>query len=462
MGQNNGKPMVHMTRDYDYSVHPATQWQWHKQELAEKAMHTEEDVTGSYFNGWERFKSNFDFDLLSPASPIASTVVSQARWMANSVVPHEPFDMLHSDWDGPNGQGVLAALFQRDNLDDLSKDVLMLIAEVQSLSQQDPILNESQLPAKIYGDIHGQFRDMLLLLHDFGFPHSHGQSFIFNGDWVDRGKHQVEVLCLVFALKAAYPHNVKLNRGNHEDAVMNQGPRNFKVDCETKFGASKGGEIFQAFARAFEWLPLGTVVDKRVLVVHGGVGDGDWDLEHLTHVQRPLGNDMLSKDKIVYNLMWSDPVPETQIDSFGVHGSPRDNHQKLICRFGADVTKKFLERNGLDMLIRSHEAKVGGCGYEVMHGGKCVVVFSARDYENHHNDACVLSLRRQNPYVVSQGVILVRPQVLRSITKPDEPEHSYWSNICGLSPGDESGTSDQEVIVVKSDGESGSSDSGRE
>merc|ERR1712183_784590 len=57
-----------------------------------------------------------------------------------------------------------------------------------------------------------------------------------------------------------------------------------------------------------------------------------------------------------------------------------------------------------------------GRGYEVMHGGKCVRVFSARDYEHNHNDACVLSIRRRNPHF--GDTILVRPQVLRSIERP--------------------------------------------
>jgi len=46
--------------------------------------------------------------------------------------------------------------------------------------------------------------------------------------------------------------------------------------------------------------------------------------------------------------------------------------------FGPDVTKRFLEHNNLELLVRSHEVKPAG--YETMHDGQCVTVFSAPNY----------------------------------------------------------------------------------
>jgi serine/threonine-protein phosphatase 5 len=47
-------------------------------------------------------------------------------------------------------------------------------------------------------------------------------------------------------------------------------------------------------------------------------------------------------------------------------------------QFGPDVTKTFLDLNGLDVVVRSHEVKQDG--YEVMHDGKCITIFSAPNY----------------------------------------------------------------------------------
>jgi hypothetical protein len=46
--------------------------------------------------------------------------------------------------------------------------------------------------------------------------------------------------------------------------------------------------------------------------------------------------------------------------------------------FGPDITKRFLEQNNLEYIVRSHECKDGG--YEVAHDGRCITVFSAPNY----------------------------------------------------------------------------------
>ena len=73
-----------------------------------------------------------------------------------------------------------------------------LAAACASALLAQPITVRVTAPAKVFGDIHGQFADLLLLLGNFGFPsHKSGDvqttSYVFDGDWIDRGPHQLEV-----------------------------------------------------------------------------------------------------------------------------------------------------------------------------------------------------------------------------------------------------------------------------
>ena len=68
-------------------------------------------------------------------------------------------------------------------------------------------------------------------------------------------------------------------------------------------------------------------------------------------------------------MLWSDPGPAP-----GRHPSKRG----VGVAFGQDVTERFLQANGLELLVRSHECKDEG--YEVEHGGKAITVFSAPNY----------------------------------------------------------------------------------
>ena len=66
------------------------------------------------------------------------------------------------------------------------------------------------------GDLHGQFYDLLQLLSPEVGGEPPSSSFVFLGDFVDRGHHSVETLSLLLCLKLKFPGHITLLRGNHE------------------------------------------------------------------------------------------------------------------------------------------------------------------------------------------------------------------------------------------------------
>ncbi|KAA0716400.1 Serine/threonine-protein phosphatase with EF-hands 2 [Triplophysa tibetana] len=287
--------------------------------------------------------------------------------------------------------------------------------------------------------------------------------YIFNGDYVDRGKDSIEILLILFAFLLVYPGDVYLNRGNHEDHIINL-RYGFTKEVLKKY-KMHGKRILKLLQKIFSWLPLVTVIDHRVLVVHGGISDST-DLSLIARVDRhkyvsamrppkkssasrtnlyrpaevqdevmtsknsqgtlmfpkPLGSrdsfqrrslqnfssaitrtveeeqeirrrqaefslsgfsrshQILSlslsseveedsseftntdKDewKQILDLLWSDPMSQDGCIPNEIRGGG--------CYWGPDVTEDFLNRNNLQLIIRSHECKQDG--YEFCHNRK--------------------------------------------------------------------------------------------
>ncbi|KAK9753514.1 Calcineurin-like phosphoesterase [Popillia japonica] len=208
--------------------------------------------------------------------------------------------------------------------------------------------------------------------------------YVFNGDFVDRGKKGLEVLLLLLACMLVFPGGVFLNRGNHEDNIMNS-RYGFIREVQSKY-KHNAEKLLKMIEGVYRWLPLGTIVNNKVLIVHGGISDTtDLDLiksldrgKYTSLLRPPItdsnapGAELIDKVewKQVFDILWSDPQP--------CEGCIPNVLRGAGTYFGPDVTKRFLKRNKLMFIIRSHECKPDG--YEIIHNNKVITIFSASNY----------------------------------------------------------------------------------
>ncbi|KAL0646625.1 hypothetical protein Bca4012_044916 [Brassica carinata] len=213
----------------------------------------------------------------------------------------------------------------------------------------------------VCGDVHGQFYDLLNIFDLNGFP-SKSNPYLFNGDFVDRGAFSVEVIITLFAFKAMCPQAIYLARGNHESDGLNE-----RYGFHREVYYKLGRDCVELFSRAFCFLPLAHVINDKIFVVHGGLFSQDGvtlsDIRGIYRFCQP------PQEGLMCELLWSDP--QTALGR-------APNKRGCGISFGQDVTQKFLKENNLDLVVRSHEVK--DKGFEVIHNGQLITVFSAPNY----------------------------------------------------------------------------------
>ncbi|XP_036269214.1 serine/threonine-protein phosphatase with EF-hands 2 isoform X1 [Pipistrellus kuhlii] len=164
--------------------------------------------------------------------------------------------------------------------------VLNLLHETRKHLVQLPNINRVSTcyseEITVCGDLHGQLDDLIFIFYKNGLP-SPERAYVFNGDFVDRGQDSVEILMVLFAFMLIYPKEFHLNRGNHEDHLVNL-RYGFTKEVMHKY-KMHGKKILKILQDVFCWLPLATLVDEKVLILHGGVSDMT-DLELLSKLDR--------------------------------------------------------------------------------------------------------------------------------------------------------------------------------
>lgn len=136
------------------------------------------------------------------------------------------------------------------------KLVIKIIDMVDKILKNEPNVLSIDQPVTIVGDIHGQFYDLLTILSLGGHPNQ--SSYLFMGDFVDRGLFSFECICYLYAMKILFPRKVFLLRGNHESRHLTKF-FTFRDECLLKTSE----EIYEKFMNSFDNLPIAAVVDSK-------------------------------------------------------------------------------------------------------------------------------------------------------------------------------------------------------
>ncbi|VDP26953.1 unnamed protein product [Heligmosomoides polygyrus] len=247
-------------------------------------------------------------------------------------------------------------------------EIHLILEKAMDNMKNSPILLEVRCPVNICGDIHGQYGDLMRIFNACGLPFK--QRYLFLGDYVDRGRHSLEVIMLLLALRIQFPRKVFLLRGNHELSNINR-VYGFNAEIRQRYrNLTESKALYDHFNEVFAQMPLAAIVAGRILCMHGGLSPNLNSLDDIRKLQRPLR----VVRGLAQDLLWADPETGT----------------KGFQPYLTSLAKRLFERSLLKKAFQVVEF-----GYAFFCGRSLITVFSAARYhEELVNYAAVVKVRK--------------------------------------------------------------------
>ncbi|KAI4373612.1 hypothetical protein MLD38_011720 [Melastoma candidum] len=289
-------------------------------------------------------------------------------------------------------------------------EIADLCDSAERIFSSEPRVLQLRAPVKIFGDLHGQFGELMRLVDEYGAPSTAGDvayiDYLFLGDYVDRGQHSLETITLLLALKVEYPNNVPLIRGNHEAADINA-CFGFRIECIERMGERDGIWAWHSINRLFNWLPLAALIEKKIICMHGGIGRSINHVEQIENIQRPI---TMEAGSIIL------------MDLLCVEGLRPNARGPGLVTFGPDRVMEFCNNNDLQLIVRAHECVMDG--FERFAQGRLITLFSATSYCGTANNAGAILVLGRDLVVVPKLIHPLPPVMSSPEASPEaSPEH---------------------------------------
>lgn len=302
----------------------------------------------------------------------------------------------------------------------LEQALQLMAPESREEFESKDLIVDLEGPTAVVGDVHGDFLTVHEIINRLKLALSVGEisNVVFLGDYIDRGRYSAATLYELLSLYLENPDKVTLLRGNHETVSQYTGNFGyFSAAKEPQFlgmardnvSASKTPTLLstagddssvcpELLSRFFEALPIGAVINKSTLAVHGGVPHSmRWscfsDMFHMRYGCLYTFNDIWST---IMGILWSDYNPKARLNAPGNRGICNDF--LIDSQYNDETARIFLNylnthKNFLNLkyLIHGHQWTFGTY-YQSCPEPAVTTVFSALD--------------NQSPEVRKQGAVV--------------------------------------------------------
>jgi len=286
-----------------------------------------------------------------------------------------------------------------------------------------PNIQHINAPVTICGDLHGQFYDLLTIFDLAGALDKTSASYLFLGDYVDRGYFSTEIVLFLCAAVLNYPDRVFLLRGNHESRLMCE-YMTFLAEVKHKYNE----EIYEDFHALFDTLQLAAVVhgspNGNCLCLHGGLSPSITTLADIEAIDRFRE---IPKKSPFWDIVWADPLPELDAIDVDAFGGPEqwelvtflpNEFRRSSYLFGLAAVERFLSVNNICCIIRGHQVQLEGYCEHFVHTSRSfaiapvLTVFSAPNYCDQYGNCAAFIQVHPDRFIVQQFYGVPHPHVL--------------------------------------------------